>query len=151
MVRTRSGVGNADENRNQIPVIEQIPVVAAAPEPMTMAGVQVMIQAMLNNQMEETRRLIRQNREELSIQVEEPEVNGGQSEGGNYSGTVGQANPPIVRQNNQDGGNDGRGCKYKDFMASKPPCLSGSPTPVQVMDWISELETMFESCECSNR
>ena len=151
MVRTRSGVGNADENRNQVPVIEQIPVVAAAPEPMTMAGVQVMIQAMLNNQMEETRRLIRQNREELSIRVEEPEVNGGHSEGGNYSGTVGQANPPIVRQNNQDRGNDGRGCKYKDFMASKPPCLSGSPTPVQVMDWISEMETMFESCECSNR
>ena len=111
MVRTRSGVGNADENRNQVPVIEQIPVMAAAPEPMTMAGVQVMIQAMLNNQMEETRRLIRQNREELSIRVEEPEVNGGHSEGGNYSGTVGQANPPIVRRNNQDGGNDGRGCK----------------------------------------
>ena len=89
MVRTRSGVGNADENRNQIPVIEQIHVVAAAPEPMTMARVQVMIQAMLDHQMEETRRLIRQNREELSIQVEEPEVNGGQSEGGNFRWIIG--------------------------------------------------------------
>ena len=36
-------------------------------------------------------------------------------------------------------------------MASKPPSLSGSPTPVEVMNWISEMETMFESCECSNR
>ena len=79
--------------------------------------------------MEETRRLIRQNHEELSIQVEEPEVNGGQSEGGNYSGTVGQANPPIVCQNNQDRGNDGRGCKYKDFMGSKPPCKSWTGSP----------------------
>ena len=36
-------------------------------------------------------------------------------------------------------------------MASKPPYLSGSPTPVEVMNWISEMETMFESCECSNK
>ena len=65
MVRTRSGVGNADENRNQPPVIEQIPVVAAAPEPITMAGVQMMIQTMLDRQMDETRWLLQQNREEL--------------------------------------------------------------------------------------
>ena len=50
--------------------------------------------------MEEKRRLLRQNREEPSIQVEEPEENGGHSEGENFSGTVGQANPPIFRQNN---------------------------------------------------
>ena len=59
MVRTRSGVGNADENRNQPPMIEQIPVVAAAPEPITMAGVQLMIQTMLDRQIDETRRLLR--------------------------------------------------------------------------------------------
>ena len=59
MVRTRSGVGNTDENRNQPPVIEQIPVVAAAPEPITMAGVQMMIQTMLDRQIEETRCLLR--------------------------------------------------------------------------------------------
>ena len=58
MVRTRSGVGNADENRNQPPVIEQIPVVAAAPEPITMAGVQMMIHTMLDGQMDDTRRLL---------------------------------------------------------------------------------------------
>ena len=42
MARTRSGVGNANENRNQQPqppVIEQAPVIAATPEPITMAGV----------------------------------------------------------------------------------------------------------------
>ena len=101
--------------------------------------------------MEETRRLLQQNREERTVPIEQPELNDGQSEGRNYSGTVGQDNPPIVRRNDQDRGNDGRRCKYKDFMASKPPCLSGSPTPVEVMDWISEMATMFESCECSNR
>ena len=67
MVRTRSGVGNAAENRNQPPVIEQVPVVAASPEPITMAGVQAMIQAMLDHQMEETRCLLQQNREEATI------------------------------------------------------------------------------------
>ena len=85
------------------------------------------------------------------FEAEEPEENGGQYEGENFSGIIGQVEQPVVRRNNQYGGNDGRGCKYKDFMASKPPCLSGSPTPVQVMDWISEMETMFESCECRNR
>ena len=36
-------------------------------------------------------------------------------------------------------------------MASKPLFLSGSPTSVQLMDWISEMETMFKIFECSNR
>ena len=115
MVRTRSGVGNADENRNQPPVIEPIPVVAAAPEPITMAGVQLMIQTMLDRQMDETRRLLQQNREELSIRVEEPELNEGHSEGGNFSGSVGQANPPIVRQDNHDGRNDGMDASTRTF------------------------------------
>ena len=42
MARTRSGVANANGNRDQEPqpqVVEQVPVVGAAPEPMTMAGV----------------------------------------------------------------------------------------------------------------
>ena len=69
MVRTRSGV-DADENRNQPPVIERVPVVAATPEPMTMVGVQAMIQMMLDRQMEETRRLLQLNREEISMPIE---------------------------------------------------------------------------------
>ena len=134
MERTCSRNVNANGNINQSLVIEQILVVEAAAEPITMVGVQAMIQAMLDRQMEETRRLLQQNREEATIQIEQPELNEGQIEEGNYSGTVGQANPSIVRQNHQDGGNDGRGCKYKDFMASKPPSVSGSPTPVEVMN-----------------
>ena len=66
MARTRSGNVNANGNRNQPPVIKQIPVVVAAVEPITMAGVQAMIQAMLDRQMEETRRLLQQNREEAT-------------------------------------------------------------------------------------
>ena len=57
----------------------------------------MMIQTMLDRQMEETRRLLQQNLEELSLRVEDPELNEGHSEGGNFSRSVGQANPPIVR------------------------------------------------------
>ena len=67
MARTHSGNMNANGNRNQPPVIEQIPVVEAAAEPITMAGVQAMIQTMLDRPMEETRRLLQQNREEATI------------------------------------------------------------------------------------
>ena len=88
MVRTRSGVGNVNGNRNQPPVIEKIPFVVATPEPITMAGVLVMIQMMLDRQMEETRSLLQQNREEATTQIEQAELNDGQSKGGNYSGTV---------------------------------------------------------------
>ena len=151
MVRTRSGVGNADENRNQPPVIEPIPVVAAAPEPITMAGVQLMIQTMLDRQMDETRRLLQQNREELSIRVEEPELNEGHSEGGNFSGSIGQANPPIVRQDNHEGRNDGMGCKYKDFLTCKPSTFNGKEDPIGVMDWISEMELAFMTCGCRGK
>ena len=91
MARTRSENVNANGNRDQPPVIEQILVVVAAAEPIAMAGVQAMIQAMLDRQMEETKRLLQQNREEETIQIEQPELNEGQTEEGNCSGTVNQA------------------------------------------------------------
>nr|KAJ0213759.1 hypothetical protein LSAT_V11C400190290 [Lactuca sativa] len=50
---TRSGAANANGNRDQQPqpqVVEQVPVVGAAPEPMMMAGVQAMMQMMLDRQ-----------------------------------------------------------------------------------------------------
>ena len=70
MARTCSEFGNANGNINQPPVIERIPVVVAAPEPITLAGVQAMIQMMLDRQMEETRRLLQQNQEEATIPIE---------------------------------------------------------------------------------
>ena len=72
-------------------------------------------------------------------------------EEGNYSRNVNQAKPHVVIRNHPEGGNDGRWCKYKDFIASKPPSLSGIPTPVEVMNWISEMEIVFESYNCSNK
>jgi len=75
MARTRSGNVNANGNRDYPLVIEQIAVVVAAAEPITMVGVQAMIQAMLDRQMEETRRLLQQNWEEATIQIEQPELN----------------------------------------------------------------------------
>ena len=66
---------------------------------------------------------------------------------GNYSWTVSQANPRVVRRNETNGGNDGHGCKYKDLMASKQPSLSGSLTLVEVMKWISEMDLVFGSCD----
>ena len=48
MVRTRSRNVNANGNRNQPPVVQQIPFAEeVAPELVTMAGVQAMIWAML--------------------------------------------------------------------------------------------------------
>ena len=40
---------------------------------------------------------------------------------------------------------------YKYFLSAKPPSLSGSPKPVEIMDWISEMEIVFESCNCSDK
>ena len=85
MVRTRSGVGNADENRNQLLVIEQAPIVAATPEPITMAGVQAMIRTMLAEQRDEMRQMLHDNRDEPIIPIEEPELIPEQSEEGNNS------------------------------------------------------------------
>ena len=85
MARTRSGNVDENGNINQPPVIEQISVMEAAAEPVTMVGMQAMIQAMLDRQMEETRRLLQQNREEATIQIEQPELNEGQTAEGNYS------------------------------------------------------------------
>ena len=40
---------------------------------------------------------------------------------------------------------------YKNFLGAKPPSLSRSPKPVEIMDWISEMEMVFESCDCSEK
>ena len=102
MVRTRSGVGNADENRNQPPVIEQIPVVAAAPEPITMDAVQAMIRAMLAEQREEMRQMLHNNRDEPVIPIEEPELIPEQSEEGNNSRMVSQVGTQEERRNDPE-------------------------------------------------
>ena len=151
MVRTRSGVGNADENRNQPPVIEQIPVVAAAPEPITMAAVQAMIRAMLAEQREEMRQMLHNNRDEPIIPIEEPELIPEQSEEGNNSRMVSQVGTQEERRNDPERRNNKDGRMYKNFLGAKPPSLSGSPKPVEIMDWISEMEMVFESCDCSNK
>ncbi|KAL7618843.1 hypothetical protein Lser_V15G00012 [Lactuca serriola] len=151
MVRTRSGVGNADENRNQPPVIEQIPVVAAAPEPITMAAVQAMIRAMLAEQREEMRQMLHNNRDEPVIPIEEPELIPEQSEEGNNSRMVSQVGTQEERRNDPKRRNNKDGRMYKNFLGAKPPSLSGSPKPVEIMDWISEMEMVFESCDCSNK
>ena len=70
MARTRSGVANAIGNRDQEPqpqVVEQVPVVGATLEPMTMAGVQAMIRAMLAKQSDEMRQMLHDNRDEPII------------------------------------------------------------------------------------
>ena len=70
MARTRSGNVNANGGRNQPPVVQQIPVVEeVAPEPVTMAGVQAMIRAMLAEQREEMRQMFHENRDEPTIHV----------------------------------------------------------------------------------
>ena len=75
MVRTQSR--NANGNANQRPVIERAPKVAAAPELITMAGVQAMIQMMLDHQMEEKCIILQHNRDEHTVPVEHHEPNEG--------------------------------------------------------------------------
>ena len=86
---------------------ERVSVVAVAPEPITMAGVQAMIQMMLDHQIEETRCLLQQDTDEPVMPVEQPELNIEQSDEGNYSQTVSQAEPRVGRRNHHHGGNDG--------------------------------------------
>lgn len=74
-----------------------------------------------------------------------------QSEEGNNSRTVNQAEPRLVRRNNLDDRIKKCGCKYKDFMDAKPPSQSGSPTPAEIMDWIFEMYMVFKSYDRSNR
>ena len=70
MVRTRSGFGNANgnANANQRHVIERSTEVAAAPEPITMAGVQELIRAMMEEQREEMRQILL-NRDEPIVAI----------------------------------------------------------------------------------
>lgn len=80
--------------------------------------------------------------------IEQPELNERHSEGGNFSGTVGQANQILVRKNHQEGGIDGLGCKYKDFLTCKPSTFTGKEDPIVVMDWISKMELDYMKCGC---
>ena len=152
MARTRSGAGNANRNQQPQPqVMEQVRITEAALEPITMAGVQAMIQEMIVEQREEMRQLLLNNRSEPSMPVEQLEFNDRQSDEGNYIRTVSQAEPTIAEWNNPEReiNRDERMCK--NFLGTKPPSLSGSPKPVEIMDWISEMEMVFESCDCSNK
>ena len=72
-------------------MIEQIHVVVeVAPELITIAGVQAMIQAMLAKQREEMRRMLHENMDEPTMPIEQPELIPEQSEEGNNSRHVSQ-------------------------------------------------------------
>ena len=122
MARTRSGAGNANGNRNQPPVIQQIPIVVEdVPEPITMAGVQAMVRAMLAEQREEMRRM--SNRDEPTMPTEQPELIPEQSEEGNYSRQVSQVGTQGERRDGPERRNDKDGRMYKNFLGAKPPSL----------------------------
>ena len=55
---------------------------------------------MLDRQIEETRSLVQQNKDETTMSIKTPELNEVQSEEGNYSRIVGLAEPPVVGRNN---------------------------------------------------
>ena len=67
-MNTQSGFG--DSNPQPKPqVIERTPEVADAPEQITMEGVQAMVRMMLDQQMRETRCLIQQSKDQLTVPV----------------------------------------------------------------------------------
>lgn len=78
-------------------------------------------------------------------------MNEGHSEEGNYIRTVDQKKPQVVMRNIPDGGIVRDECLHKDFKASKLPILSGNTILVDNMEWIFEMEMVFESCDCSDR
>ena len=88
---------------------------------------------------------------EVTALVDELVLNGRKSKEGSYNRTVDQDEPQKVKRNNHDEGIERNESKYKDFMASKPPSISGSPTLVEFMDWISEMEMVFDSYYYSDR
>lgn len=89
--------------------------------------------------------------DEPTAPVAQPKLNEEQSEEGSYNRTVYQAKQRRVRKNNPDKEIERNGCKYKDFMDSKPPSLYGSPTPVEFMEKISKMEMVFESCDYNDQ
>ena len=68
MVSTRSEFGSGNP-QPEPPVIKHVPEVAAVPGPIKMAGVQAMVWIMLDQQMEETRRLLQKTKDELTVPV----------------------------------------------------------------------------------
>lgn len=149
MVRTHKGLGNANGNQQLEPqVIECAPKEVPVAEPVTMAT----LRALLVEQKEEMGQLICENGREHTTPVEQADLNIEQFEEGNYTRIVSQVELQVVRRINPKGGNegnDGHGCKYKDFIVAKPPNLCENPTHVQFMNWISKMEMVFDSCECN--
>ena len=68
---------NRNTNGNQQPqpqVIERAPKVASTPEPIMMAGVQAMIQAMMVEQREEMRQMLLNNSDKPILPIVQPEL-----------------------------------------------------------------------------
>ena len=81
MARSRSGARNPNRNQQPQPqVVEQVSIAGAALELITMARVEAMIHAMMDEQREEMRQLLLNNMSEPSMPVEQPELNDDQSE-----------------------------------------------------------------------
>lgn len=81
-----------------------------------------------------------EKRREPTMLVMQPELNEDHFEEGNYRRRVSRMEPQVVRRNNPYVNIEGDRCKYKDFIAAKSPSLSGSSEPVEVIDWIFEIE-----------
>lgn len=127
MVRTYSGLGNNNGNQHNEPcVIKRSPKVVLVVEPIIMDGVQAMIRTIIE---EATRQLLQGDKRKIIAPVIKLVINGDHSE-------------EEV---------DITGCSYVEFIASQPPNLSGEPTPVMLMEWIHEMEMIFEWCDCSNK
>ena len=68
MENTQNGLGN-DNPQPEPHVIGSAPELTATPEPITMLGVYAMVRMMLDHQMEETRHLLQQSKDEHIVLV----------------------------------------------------------------------------------
>ena len=106
---------------------------------------------MLAEQREEMRRMLHENRDEPTMPIEQPELIPEQSEEGNYSRPISQVGTHGERRHGLERGNEKDGRMYKNFFGAKPPSLSRSTKPIKIMDWVSEMEMVFESCDGINK
>lgn len=92
-----------------------------------------------------------ENMDEPIVPIVQPDLIVERSEEGNYSHIVSQVEPPVARRNVPERGIDRDRCMYNNFLGAKPPSLSRSPNPIEIMDWISKMEMVFGSYNCSDK
>src|ERR1043166_5243693 len=89
----------------------------------------------------------RMNDERNKDKGPENQDEGGNPGGGNPGdGNPGGENPGGDDQENRN--NRNKGCTYKTFSYCKPPEFTGEEGAVSLLNWIDNIDSVLETCEC---